>query len=230
MKTIKYFLECNFATPMNTPGMGNLSAPEGPEVGSGDIPIAIIKNIKKKKKKHLKEYLDINKYQLGNIIFDLDDSYILEGNRIVYTSNDGDDLKMGDHATQRQDRPIDKGGDGERITTKEIIDMFKYCWHDIMEMNYEGYFNHIKDKNGRLINAWTIECQCYLEENEDDRLVSVGARPLNKTLWAVFMLDEEGNKVNIIIKTIFRGERLKHISQQERIKIWRNGKIQQIIK
>ena len=38
MKHLKDFLECNFATPMNTPGFGNISAPEGQTVGSGDIP------------------------------------------------------------------------------------------------------------------------------------------------------------------------------------------------
>ena len=60
MKDIEYFLECNFATPMNTPGMGNPSAPEGTQVGSGDVPIGSIKTTNKKKKKHLKEYLKNN--------------------------------------------------------------------------------------------------------------------------------------------------------------------------
>ena len=29
MKTLKNFIECNLATPMNTPGMGGITAPEG---------------------------------------------------------------------------------------------------------------------------------------------------------------------------------------------------------
>ena len=243
MKTIKYFLECNFATPMNTPGIGNPSAPEGTQVGSGDIPIGNIKKLKKKKYKRIKEFLELRNFQLRNIIFELDESsleyinedfkqLILEGNRVVYTSPDGDDLKMGDHATQRQDRPIEKGGDGERITTEEILNMFKYAWHDIMEMNYEGRFKKFYDKkNERLVNAWTIECHCYLEKPENEsKIMCVGDRPTNKTLWAVFMIQEEGNKVDIIIKNIFRGEQLKHSRNQERIKIWSNGNIQQIFK
>lgn len=59
MKSFKAFLECNFATPMNTPGMGNPSAPEGSSVGSGDVLIGnTIKYKGKKKQKHLKEFLN----------------------------------------------------------------------------------------------------------------------------------------------------------------------------
>lgn len=72
-----------------------------------------------------------------NIIFQLNEDsleylsdefiqYINENNQIVWTSKNGDNLKMGDHAIQRQDRPVEKGGDGERIERNEIIDMFKY--------------------------------------------------------------------------------------------------------
>jgi len=57
MDSLKFFLECNFATPMNTSGMGNPSAPEGPDVGSGDIPVGNNKVLKKKKAKHLKDVL-----------------------------------------------------------------------------------------------------------------------------------------------------------------------------
>jgi len=58
MKTLKDFLECNFATPMNTPGMGNPSAPEGTIPGSGDIPQCIDIRTGKiyKRRKKLKRY------------------------------------------------------------------------------------------------------------------------------------------------------------------------------
>lgn len=65
MKSFKAFLECNFATPMNTPGMGNPSAPEGPEVGSGDIPIGNIKKLKKKKNKKYLEMRHLNEFILN---------------------------------------------------------------------------------------------------------------------------------------------------------------------
>lgn len=57
MDSLKSFLECNFATPMNTSGIGNPSAPEGSRVGSGDIPIGNNKILNKKKSKHLKDVL-----------------------------------------------------------------------------------------------------------------------------------------------------------------------------
>ena len=38
MKHLKTYLEELVATPMNTPGLGNISAPEGQIPGSGDIP------------------------------------------------------------------------------------------------------------------------------------------------------------------------------------------------
>ena len=43
------------------------------------------------------------------------------------------------------------------------------------------------------------------------------------------MLEENGSKVNIIIKTIFRGE-LKHTVVQERIRIRANGNVEKNIK
>jgi len=52
MKSLKDFLkECGegFATPMNTPGMGNPIAPTATEVGSE--PLVPINKLKKKKKK-----------------------------------------------------------------------------------------------------------------------------------------------------------------------------------
>ena len=60
MKTIKIYLEELFATPMNTSGIGNPSAPEGSRVGSGDIPIGNNKILNKKKSKHLKDVLKKN--------------------------------------------------------------------------------------------------------------------------------------------------------------------------
>jgi len=58
MKTLKDFLECNFATPMNTPGMGGIAASEGTMVGSGDIPQCIDVKTGKiyKRRKKLKRY------------------------------------------------------------------------------------------------------------------------------------------------------------------------------
>lgn len=60
MKTLKDFLECNFATPMNTPGMGGITAPEGTMTGSGDIPQPQCIDIKTgkiyKRRKKLKRY------------------------------------------------------------------------------------------------------------------------------------------------------------------------------
>ena len=51
---IDYINDCfdggNYATPMNTAGMGNITAPEGNMVGSGDIPQGNIKIRKKKKR------------------------------------------------------------------------------------------------------------------------------------------------------------------------------------
>lgn len=176
--------------------------------------------------------------KLGKIIFQLDESsfdfisddlkkIILEGNQVVWTSNDGDNLQMGDHAIQRQDRPQEKGGDGQRIERDEIINMFKWSWKDIMEMLYDGKLKKFYDKkHERKVDAWIIECQCYLEEQQG-QLSCTGARPTEKTLWAVWIVEENGNKVDIIIKTIFRGERINHSVSQERIRIRRNGEIEQ---
>lgn len=186
------------------------------------------------------DYINRNSWtnKLGKIVFDLDEQsfeclsnelrqLILEGNRTVYKSHDGDELKMGSHAEDRLERPIEKGGDGEKIERQEIIDMFKYAWDDIMEMNYDGKLKPFFDRrNNNKVNAWTIECQCYLKE-ENQLLVANGARPSEKTLWAVWLLEENGPKVDITIKTLYRGERMNHIAIQERIKILRNGKIEQ---
>lgn len=94
-------------------------------------------------------------------------------------------------------------------------------------MLYDGKLKSFYDNyHERKVNAWTIECQCYLEEN-DKKIISTNARPSEKTLWAVLMIEEHGNQVDIIIKTIFRGERLKHSINQERIRIRRNGVIEE---
>lgn len=53
MKSLKTYLEDAFATPMNTIGMGGMTAPEGDTPGSGDIPgvpMGLSSRIKKKKK------------------------------------------------------------------------------------------------------------------------------------------------------------------------------------
>jgi len=162
----------------------------------------------------------------------LDFNLILENNRIIWTSKDGDDLQIGDHANSRRDRPVENGGDGgKRIAQYEIINMFRWPWNNIMDMNYEGKLKSF-EHNGRNVNSWTTECQCWLNNDKEnnDEVICCGPRPKNMTLWAVWMLEENGAKVDIIIKTIFRGEWLKHSKVQERIKILRNGQINEIYK
>lgn len=150
------------------------------------------------------------------------------GNRVIWTSKDGDNIRMGDHATQRQDRPVEKGGDGgKKIGQHEISNMFRWSWNDIMEMNYEGKLKPFEYQQ-RRVDAWTIECQCWLNnKNEKDEVEYCGGRPRNMNLWAVWMLQESGYKVDIIVKTIFRGERMNHIAVQERIRIDSKGNVQQ---
>lgn len=195
------------------------------------------------------EFLNRDNFEnkLGRIIFQLDESslelldddfkqMIIEGknmhhqykggNRIVWTSKDGDNLRMGDHATQRQDRPVEKGGDGrKRIGQYEIVNMFRWAWNDIMEMNYDGKLKPFEYQQ-RKVDAWTIECQCWLNnKNEEDKVEYGGPRPRNMNLWAVWFLQENRSKVDIIIKTIFRGERMNHVAVQERIRINSHGNI-----
>lgn len=150
------------------------------------------------------------------------------GNRIIWTSKDGDNIRMGDHATQRQDRPVEKGGDGgKKIGQYEISNMFRWAWDDIMDMNYDGKLKPFEYQQ-RRVDAWTIECQCWLNnKNDKDEVEYCGARPRNMNLWAVWMLQESGHQVDIIVKTIFRGERLNHIAIQERIRIDAKGNVQQ---
>jgi len=174
-----------------------------------------------------------------NIIFQLDEDsiellddnlqqLILEGNRTIWTSNDGDELLMGDHANSRRDRPIDKGGDGrKRITQSEIINMFRWAWDDIMEMNYDGKLKTIIYNNKP--SSFTIECQCWLntDKEHNNEIIYGGARPKDMNLWAAWMIEEDGSKIDIIIKTIFRGQLFKHSKTQERIRIRSNGDIEQ---
>lgn len=150
------------------------------------------------------------------------------GNRVIWTSKDGDNIRMGDHATQRQDRPVEKGGDGgKKIGQYEISNMFRWAWDDIMDMNYDGKLKPFEYQQ-RRVDAWTIECQCWLNnKNDKDEVEYCGARPRNMNLWAVWMLEESGHQVDIIVKTIFRGERMNHIAVQERIRIDAKGNVQQ---
>lgn len=198
--------------------------------------------------KSIIEYIERNKFEnkLGKIVFQLDEDslqllddefqqLIIEGkdwrhkkggNRVIWTSNDGDELRMGDHATQRQDRPTEKGGDGgKRIGQYEIVNMFRWAWDDIIEMNYNGKLKPFEYQQ-RMVDAWTIECQCWLNnKNEEDKVEYCGGRPRNMNLWAVWMLQEDGSKFDIIVKTIFRGERMNHIAVQERIRIDSKGNV-----
>jgi len=151
------------------------------------------------------------------------------GNRTIWTSNDGDELKMGDHANSRKDRPVEKGGDGgEPIKQYEIVNMFRWAWDDIMEMDFEGKLEPFEYKQ-RMVDAWTIECQCWLNTDKDhnDKVVYGGARKREMNLWAVWLLEQNGKKSDITIKTIFRGERMNHVAVQERIRIKANGHIEQ---
>jgi len=189
--------------------------------------------------KSIIEYLNKDKFEnkLGNIIFQLDEDslellddefrQILESNRTIWSSNDGDELKIGDHANSRKNRPAEKGGDGGKpISNAEIINMFRWAWDDIIEMNYDGKFKPFEYQQ-RIVNAWTIECQCWLNiDKENNKVIYGGARPRRMNLWAVWILQENGPKIDIIIKTIFRGE-LKHTVVQERIRIRANGDVEQ---
>jgi len=207
--------------------------------------------------KSLTSYLtrDAFENKIGKIIFDLDETslgclemnirqllesnhnvldlnLILENNRTIWTSNDGDELKIGDHANSRRDRPIDNGGDGgKKISQYEIINMFKWSWNNIMDMNYDGKLKPF-EYDGRIVNAWTIECQCWLNNDKENNneVIYCGSRPNNMTLWSAWMLEENGSKADIIIKTIYRGSFFKHRKVQERIKILRNGQINEIYK
>lgn len=205
--------------------------------------------------KSLSSYLtrDAFENKINKIIFDLDETsleclemnfkqllesnhnvlyfnLILESNRSIWKSNDGDELKIGNHADSRRDRPADKGGDGgKKIGQYEIINMFRWSWNNIIDMNYEGKLKPF-EYDGRMVDAWTTECQCWLNNDKENNneVVPCGPRPYNMTLWAVWMIEESGSKVNIIIKTIFRGGFFKHRKCQERIKILRNGQVNEI--
>ena len=151
------------------------------------------------------------------------------GNRTIWTSNDGDELKMGDHANSRKDRPVEKGGDGgDPIKQYEIVNMFRWAWDDIMEMDLEGKLEPF-EYNQRMVDAWTIECQCWLNTDKDhnDKVIYGGARKREMNLWAVWLLESKGAKSDITIKTIYRGERMNHIAVQERIRIKANGDVEQ---
>lgn len=151
------------------------------------------------------------------------------GNRTIWTSNDGDELKMGNHANSRKDRPVEKGGDGgEPIKQYEIVNMFRWAWDDIMEMDLDGKLEPFEYKQ-RMVDAWTIECQCWLNTDKDhnNKVVYGGARKRDMNLWAVWLLESKGAKSDITIKTIYRGERMNHVAVQERIRIKANGNVEQ---
>ena len=199
------------------------------------------------------EFLNRNKFEnkLGNIIFKLDEeslellddefkqiledtnytlSYniISESNRTIWTSKDGDELKIGDHANSRKNRPVEKGGDGGKpISNAEIINMFRWAWDDIVEMDLDGKLKPILYNNKP--SSFTIECQCWLnnDQTRNNQVIYGGGRPRNMNLWAAWMPEENGPKIDIIIKTIFRGATFKHSVVQERIRIKPNGDVEQ---
>ena len=199
------------------------------------------------------EFLNRNKFEnkIGNIVFKLDEeslellddefkqiledanytlSYdiISESNRTIWTSKDGDELKIGDHANSRKNRPVEKGGDGGKpISNAEIINMFRWAWDDIVEMDLDGKLKPILYNNKP--SSFTIECQCWLnnDKTRNNQVIYGGGRPRNMNLWAAWMPEENGPKIDIIIKTIFRGATFKHSVVQERIRIKPNGDIEQ---
>lgn len=142
------------------------------------------------------------------------------GNRTIWKDKHDNALKIGDHATQREDRPIEKGGDGEHIDEQEIIDMFIYTWNDILDMYNEGQF--------KRDNICITQCKCYLTGSENN-LHADGARPENKFLWAAWMIEENFHtgKLDVKIRTIFRGSYFRHRSSQNKIIIANNGFIKQ---
>lgn len=152
--------------------------------------------------KTIKEYLNRNKFEnkINNIIFDLDEesynllddefikilesnNYILSYNmifealRVLYKSNDGDELKISNHANERRNRPIEQGGDGKQpIKQNEIINMFRWVWDDIIDMDLNGKLSPF-EYNQRLVNSWVLECQYWLKNNSENEIVCTGARP-----------------------------------------------------
>lgn len=147
------------------------------------------------------------------------------GFRTIWRSNDDDGLKISSHATEREDRPTEKGGDGEHINEEEIINMFRYAWDDIIDMYYEGELE--KDAG---LDRWVIQCKCYLERRGDNIRCN-GARPENKYLWAVWVIRENytSRKIDITIITLFRGTRLNHTRRQLKLTIATNGYIKKYI-
>lgn len=199
--------------------------------------------------KSLFEYLVNLNYKLGNIIFELDESsqellgsntqYIVEmgkyydkinkshnngGNRLLWKSIDDDGIRMGQHATDRLDRPIEKGGDGEHIEQREIIDMFIWGWHDLIDMYNNEYLSTYEyDSN-------VICCRCYIYEDNNKLFVEDKPRPYEKNLWAAFFIKEKPDyKIDVIIKTLYRGMIFEHSKSQERLIITINGRVKQII-
>lgn len=85
---IDYIKECDFATPMNTIGMGNPSGPDINNIGSEPIITGKPRKLKKVKKKSVNES-NINLSELlKNIIYD-DDFY--ENNYSIFTDDATDE-------------------------------------------------------------------------------------------------------------------------------------------
>lgn len=198
--------------------------------------------------KTILEYIQLHKKQynfsemIGDIIFELDEAslsffepsfieYIYENHydrsgRVVWKGNNGDTIKLTSHATEREDRDVQHGGDGEHINEQDIINMFIYSWEEIMGLFYEGHLK--KDKYGN--DAWIIQCKCYLEGQEPN-ITPAGARPEDKYLWAVWRIYENytTGKIDIRIITIYRGVRINHRANQRRILIANNGYVKKIL-
>lgn len=182
----------------------------------------------------LLESLQLAQYSINKIIIQLDEdsnvsfdngnNFIIESNRKVWTSPDGENLKIGNHATQREDRPIERGGDGKHIDEQEIINMFIYAWKNIIlmaktdipdpnqkipsdwvdvkkptgEHKYPVKIIKVSDDNGRSFNGTTQYSYtiqcCAWLKNENGKVVYDGARPLDQTLYAAFSVNKTPDK------------------------------------
>lgn len=180
----------------------------------------------------------VKRHQLSNIIFDLDEDIVIDcdnvvcefyGHRVIWRSSNNDTLNIGDHAKSREHRSVEDGGDGNPIKESEIINIFKYVWGVLMKMRYEGKLNTIYDeKSQKNVRSFTIQCQAKIIK-KDKKVKYDCPRDDNQTLWIVFLVEDKADyKSDIYIKTIYRGKDFRHSKAQERIKITKNGKIEEI--
>ena len=97
----------------------------------------------------------------------------------------------------------------------------------INEMKYS--VKVIKPIIEQIKKVLTEDRQLYLEGT--NKLKPIAVRPENKYLWAVWKIEENyiTGKLDLTIITIFRGKRIEHTRNQERILIANNGYVKQIL-